>query len=78
MKKVEIITEKNAKEELNKFIQESDNKHINMCIEFILNSLEEQEQINEEHRKLNGKLREEIKQLKKQKEDIIDLVESEI
>lgn len=51
----------------------------------VLNLIENQQkqiqdlkQINEEHKKLNGELREEINKLKKEKEDIIDLVESEI
>jgi hypothetical protein len=37
--------------------------------------IEELVQINEEHRILNGKLREEIKGLKKEKEDILDFIE---
>lgn len=37
--------------------------------------IDELKQINEEHRKLNGKLREEINKLKKEKEDILDFME---
>lgn len=38
------------------------------------NRIQELEKINTEHQKLNGELREEIKQLKKQKNEILDYI----
>ncbi len=52
------------------------------CVNILIEIIEKQQkeiidlkQINEEHRKLNGKLREEINKLKKEKEDILDYME---
>ena len=44
------------------------NKIILNLIEKLQNRIQELEKINTEHQKLNGELREEIKQIKKQKE----------
>lgn len=38
------------------------------------NRIQELEKINTEHQKLNGELRQEIKQLKKQKNEILDYI----
>lgn len=43
-------------------------------IEKLQNRIQELEKINTEHQKLNGELREEIKQLKKQKNEILDYI----
>lgn len=62
--------------------EEYEEKEIEKYISILLNLIEKQQkqiqnlkQINEEHRKLNGTLREEIKELKKEKEDILDFIE---
>lgn len=41
------------------------------------NRIQELEKINTEHQKLNGELREEIKQLKKEKQKILDYMTEE-
>lgn len=46
-------------------------------IEKLQNRIKELEKINTEHQKLNGELREEINQLKKQKQKILDYITEE-
>ena len=42
--------------------------------EELIQRINELQDINEQHRKLNGELREEINQLKKQKNEILDYI----
>lgn len=45
--------------------------------EELIQRINELQDINEQHRKLNGELREEINQLKKQKQKILDYISEE-
>lgn len=66
--------------EMNCYIEEMPFNQIKTLLNLIEKKetrIQELEKINTEHQKLNGELREEIKQLKKQKNEILDYITEE-
>ena len=77
-KAVELLENIKYESWTTKYIMSSDSKNAEILLNLIekqQNRITELEKINAEHQKINGKLRDELNLLKKQKQDVLDFLE---